>query len=75
MVKSEVKIRAVGGVTEEHGKFVAFFELHSPCHGGSHGRCTVKRRDEMEPRNTFDEAAQMLADVHREVGWESEHDA
>lgn len=70
-----MKVAAVGGVTEKGGMFVAFFELHSPCRGGSHLKCTIKRRDEMTPCRTFDQATRLLSDVHRDVGWESEHDA
>lgn len=74
-MKKQPKIMAVGGVDEKDGKFIPFFELHSPCFGGQHGKCIVKRRDNGPPQDSLDAAAAFLTDVHREVGWESEHDA
>lgn len=72
---TRMKSAAVGGVQERDGKFIAFFEHHEPCFGGQHTRCAVKRRDEAAPSDTMDAAMEVLAAVHREVGWESEHDA
>lgn len=75
MSAKRMESAAVGGVREIGGKFVAFFEHHEPCLGGHHTMCTVKRRDELPPVASHDEAMERLAEVVREVGWESEHDA
>lgn len=63
------------GVDQRDGKHFAVAELHEPCLGGSHVGCTIKRRDEGPMRNTQDEAIEDMKAVHRDVGWEAEHDA